>query len=77
MGGRHCEPHKQPMFPKCYNKGLGIPVPESARIIPIVPEALVLISQQFLRDGKKNGQCENVGREIGEGRWDEWKEWEE
>ena len=77
MGGRHCEPQNQPMFPKCYNKGLVIPVPEIARIIPIVLEALFLTSQQFLRDGKKNEQCEDVGPETGEGRWDEWKEWEE
>jgi hypothetical protein len=41
------------MFSKCYNKGLVIPVLESARIIPIVPEALVLVGQQILREGKK------------------------
>jgi hypothetical protein len=41
------------MFSKCYNKGLGIPVPESARIIPIVPEALGLIGQQILRETKR------------------------
>jgi hypothetical protein len=38
------------MFSKSCNKALVIPVPESARNIHIVPEALVLIGQQILRD---------------------------
>jgi hypothetical protein len=45
------------MFSKCYNKGLVIPVPESARIIFIVPEALVLIGQQVLREGKNTANA--------------------
>jgi hypothetical protein len=45
------------MFSKCCNKGLVIPVLESARIIPIVPEALVLIGQQILRDGKNTANA--------------------
>jgi hypothetical protein len=62
------------MVSHCYGKCLVIPVPESAKIIPIVLEAPVLISQQILREGKNTANAKKWEERE---EWDEWEEWEE